>query len=205
MRWHSAEIWAILKQPRGLLTSLGLGLVFATNVLGHYIMVKELESLLINARPSRVVWVSSRTSSRNLFSWDDLQHLKGPDAYGSSKFLCDTLSIALNEKLRDKGVFVYTVCPGYVFSSLTASQFLSPMVFVLGWILSLIFSIFRMTPKAGSDVLFWLSEADPYTLDTGKKYVARLFKRLGTTSFPRATKEEAFRLCDELDKIAVRF
>ena len=67
-----------MKQSVGLQTETGLGLVFACNVLGHYIMVKELIPLLSKSSiGARVIWCSSTTAVKEFFDPDDWQCLQG--------------------------------------------------------------------------------------------------------------------------------
>eukprot|EP00741_Cyanophora_paradoxa_P023100 tig00021537_g22310.t1 len=198
--------WGFVKQPRGLKTERGFGQVFATNLLGHHMLIEELEDALAAARPGRVVWVSSRTSSRRHFSWEDLQHLSGPDAYGTSKFLCDTVSKALNERLRARDVYVFTACPGFVFSGLTEHMiYFRSLLFWGTWLLSWVFSLLRVSPHAGAEVLHWFWRQDPRTLDTGAKYAANKDDSIGTCWYPPSTLEEARRLECELRALARPF
>ncbi|XP_078791168.1 3-keto-steroid reductase/17-beta-hydroxysteroid dehydrogenase 7-like isoform X2 [Oryzias latipes] len=87
----------------GLLTqqdrvnSDGLQEVFATNLFGHFLLVRELEPLLCQpGHTSRVVWTSSSNARRSAFSIEDFQHTKGTEPYSSSKYASDLLSLALN-------------------------------------------------------------------------------------------------------------
>ena len=67
-----------MRQSIGLKTKAGLGLVFACNVLGHYIMVQKLIPLLSkSAHHARVIWCSSTTAVKEFFDPDDCQCLKG--------------------------------------------------------------------------------------------------------------------------------
>lgn len=73
-----------------------LGTVFCTNVFGHYILAHYLMPLL-TVRPqtaaSRVVWISSIEATLPDFDVEDIQALKTPRAYQSSKYLTDTLAL----------------------------------------------------------------------------------------------------------------
>ena len=67
----------ILVQQRGQLTPQGYGSVFASNTLGHYMLVKLLEPELITAAPSLIVWVTSTTAIRQFYSNKDYQCIRG--------------------------------------------------------------------------------------------------------------------------------
>jgi NAD(P)-dependent dehydrogenase (short-subunit alcohol dehydrogenase family) len=64
------------QQIVGEINDDNVGLVFASNVLGHYFMVRELEPLLKASGDGRVIWTSSGTASSSTFSVDDWQGVK---------------------------------------------------------------------------------------------------------------------------------
>ncbi|KAE9370430.1 hypothetical protein N431DRAFT_378752 [Stipitochalara longipes BDJ] len=76
-----------------------LGEVFCSNVFGHYILAHELTPLLSRpASPSssvggKIIWVGSVEPLPEHLSLDDLQGLKTPAPYESSKRLIDLLAI----------------------------------------------------------------------------------------------------------------
>lgn len=76
-----------------------LGEVFCSNVLGHYILAHELMPLLSQpASPSsqtggRIIWISSIEAQTHSLSIDDIQGLKSPTPYESTKRLVDLLSL----------------------------------------------------------------------------------------------------------------
>ncbi|XP_070212810.1 3-keto-steroid reductase/17-beta-hydroxysteroid dehydrogenase 7-like [Littorina saxatilis] len=103
-------------------TDEGLMNVFATNLFGHYVLLQELESCLGssgNDSPSQLIWTSSSNAQRCNFSMDDLQHEKGEEPYSSSKYATDMLSVALNDKFNERGIYSHTTCPGLVMTNLT--------------------------------------------------------------------------------------
>ncbi|XP_068109708.1 3-keto-steroid reductase/17-beta-hydroxysteroid dehydrogenase 7 isoform X3 [Hyperolius riggenbachi] len=89
-------------------TDDGLQEVFETNVFGHYMLVKELESLLCHAdHPSKLIWTSSSNARKSAFSIADIQHSQGQEPYSSSKYATDLLSVALN-KIYNKEIRAFT-------------------------------------------------------------------------------------------------
>ncbi|XP_019714555.1 3-keto-steroid reductase-like [Hippocampus comes] len=88
------------------LNSDGLQEVFATNLFGHFLLVRELEPLLCEAgHTSRVVWTSSSNARRTAFSIEDIQHKNGTEPYSSSKYASDMLSVALNRHKNSQVCF----------------------------------------------------------------------------------------------------
>lgn len=154
-------------------TDDGLQRVFATNLFGHFVMVRELEGLLGRNGSTQIIWTSSRSAYKDAFSIDDIQHKNGQEPYSSSKYATDAVSIALNQKLNQKGIYSHVTGPGLVLSNLTFS--ILPSWF---WLLVLPFLYFMrifvpsVTCSAynGAESLIWLTRQKPESLDPRSKY-----------------------------------
>lgn len=92
-----------------------VGLLFATHVLGHHLLIRELRPQLEASTAfgagqggGRVIWTGSRSASRSAFSWGDPQHLRGIDSYGSAKFATDMLNRGLNLRQRERDAKLHT-------------------------------------------------------------------------------------------------
>lgn len=103
MTWPTSVIGQVgMKQPKQLTHAYKdkaepeLGTVFCSNVFGHYMLAHYLMPLL-TVRPqavaSRIVWISSIEASLPDFDVEDIQALKTPRAYQSSKYLTDALTL----------------------------------------------------------------------------------------------------------------
>ncbi|XP_016140234.1 3-keto-steroid reductase-like [Sinocyclocheilus grahami] len=104
-------------------TPIGLQEVFATNLFGHFLLVKELEHLLCQMdHNSLVIWTSSSNAQRSAFSLDDIQHQKSREPYSSSKYASDLLSLALNRHYNNQGLYSSVICPGKGTGALTVSD-----------------------------------------------------------------------------------
>ncbi|KAL1929449.1 hypothetical protein VTP01DRAFT_1587 [Rhizomucor pusillus] len=130
IRWKDV-FWLFLKDPVGLMERSdvtlqatgeinedGIGSVFAANVFGHYIMARELESLLDASGDGRVIWTSSITAEKACFNIDDWQGIKSLLPYESSKWACDLVAIATNDRYQEhkQHISSYTTSPGVVAS-----------------------------------------------------------------------------------------
>ncbi|XP_049737054.1 3-keto-steroid reductase/17-beta-hydroxysteroid dehydrogenase 7-like isoform X3 [Elephas maximus indicus] len=156
------------------ITADGLQEVFETNVFGHFILVQELEPLLCHPdSPSQLIWTSSCSALRSNFSLEDFQHSKGQEPYSSSKYATDLLSVALNRNFNQRGLYSSVVCPGAVMTNLTY-RILPPFIWLLllPVILLLRFFVnsFTMTPYNGAEVLLWLFQQKPESLNPLIKY-----------------------------------
>ncbi|XP_057585817.1 3-keto-steroid reductase/17-beta-hydroxysteroid dehydrogenase 7 isoform X3 [Hippopotamus amphibius kiboko] len=117
----SRKVIHIFSTAEGLLTQHdkitadGLQEVFETNVFGHFILIQELESLLLHDdSPSQLIWTSSRNAMKSNFSLEDIQHSKGQEPYSSSKYAIDLLSVALNRNFNQQFRFfanAFTLTP----------------------------------------------------------------------------------------------
>ncbi|XP_020506912.2 3-keto-steroid reductase/17-beta-hydroxysteroid dehydrogenase 7 [Labrus bergylta] len=164
----------------GLLTqqdqinSDGLQEVFTTNLFGHFLLIRELESLLCQAgQVSRVVWTSSSNARRSAFSIDDMQHRNGTEPYSSSKYASDMLSVAINRHKNSQGLFSSVICPGLVMTNLTYGilpSFFWTLIMPIMWLVRIFTNTFTLTPYNGAEALHWLFLQNPECLDPRAKY-----------------------------------
>ncbi|XP_069575547.1 3-keto-steroid reductase/17-beta-hydroxysteroid dehydrogenase 7-like [Brachyistius frenatus] len=165
------------------LNSDGLQEVFATNLFGHFFLIRELEPLLCDAgHTSRVVWTSSSNARRSAFSIEDMQHRNGTEPYSSSKYASDMLSLALNRHKNSQGLFSSVICPGLVMTNLTYGilpSFFWTLIMPIMWLIRIFTNTFTLTPYNGAEALHWLFLQKPESLDPRAKYHS-LTSGLGT-------------------------
>ncbi|NXG32400.1 DHB7 reductase, partial [Dromaius novaehollandiae] len=152
----------------------GLQEVFATNLFGHFILVRQLESLLCgNERPSQLIWTSSSSARESAFSLSDYQHAKGQESYSSSKYATDLTSVVLNKKLNKQGLYSSVVCPGLVMSNLTyriLPVFVWKLLMPIMWLIRFFAKTYTLTPYNGAEAHVWLFKQKPESLDALVKY-----------------------------------
>ncbi|XP_008305465.1 3-keto-steroid reductase [Cynoglossus semilaevis] len=158
-------------------TSEGLREVFATNLFGHFLLIRELEPLLCHeALTSQVIWTSSSNAHRSAFNLEDIQHFRGNQPYSSSKYASDLLSLALNTRYNKQGLYSSVICPGFVMTSLTYSvlpafpALLWTLLMPLLWFIRFFTNTFTLTPYNGAEALMWLFGQSPESLDPKVKY-----------------------------------
>ncbi|OQV19400.1 3-keto-steroid reductase [Hypsibius exemplaris] len=156
----------------------GISETFATNVFGHYLLVTELEDLLggFGADYTQIIWTSSGSALRSAFDSSDITHLKGKQAYGSSKYCMDALSLTINEEWNCRGIYSHVVCPGTVLSSMTFAILPSwfwYLLLPLFFLLRIIVRSFTLTLDAGTSGLVWLTKQAPDSLDYHQKIFTR--------------------------------
>lgn len=152
----------------------GLQEVFATNIFGHFLLIRELESLLCQAdHTSSVIWTSSSNARRSAFSLEDLQHKDGKEPYSSSKYASDLLSLSLNQRMNSQGLHSFVVCPGMVMTNLTYGilpHFFWTLIMPLMYLIRFFTNTFTITPYNGAEALHWLFFQKPECLDPRSKY-----------------------------------
>ncbi|KAM4727826.1 3-keto-steroid reductase/17-beta-hydroxysteroid dehydrogenase 7-like [Anableps anableps] len=165
------------------LNSDGLQEVFATNLFGHFLLIRELEPLLCQpGHTSRLVWTSSSNARRSAFNIEDIQHRRGKEPYSSSKYASDMLSLALNKHKNEQGLFSSVICPGLVMTNLTYGilpSFFWTLIMPIMWLIRIFTNTFTLTPYNGAEALHWLFLQKPESLDPRAKYHS-LTSGLGT-------------------------
>lgn len=176
----SCKVISMFATGEGLLTqtdkvtSDGLQEVFATNLFGHFLLVRELEPLLCQpGQSSQVIWTSSSNAHRSAFSLEDFQHQRGTEPYSSSKYASDMLSVALNRKYNQQGMYSSVICPGLVMTNLTYGilpSFFWTLIMPIMWLIRIFTNTFTLTPYNGAEALFWLFMQKPESLNPLVKY-----------------------------------
>lgn len=176
----SRNVVSMFATAEGLLTqqdrvnSDNLQEVFATNLFGHFLLIRELDPLLCQSdHTSRVVWTSSSNARRSAFSLDDIQHRLGTEPYSSSKYASDVLSLALNRQKNSQGLFSSVICPGLVMTNLTYGilpSFFWTLIMPIMWLIRIFTNTFTLTPYNGAEALLWLFLQKPESLDPRAKY-----------------------------------
>ncbi|XP_053325278.1 3-keto-steroid reductase/17-beta-hydroxysteroid dehydrogenase 7 isoform X1 [Spea bombifrons] len=155
-------------------TQDGLQEVFATNVFGHFILIKELEPLLCHMdSPSHVIWTSSSNARKGSFRLTDYQHTQGQEPYSSSKYATDLLSVALNKHYNKQGMYSSVVCPGLVMTNLTYGilpSFFWTFIMPIMWLIRVFTNTFTLSPYNGAEALLWLFSRKPESLDLLAKH-----------------------------------
>ncbi|KAJ1920041.1 hypothetical protein H4219_001570 [Mycoemilia scoparia] len=176
-----------LHQKVGVKSRDGLGMTFATNVAGHYFMIKILEPLMERTPgESRIIWTGSAASELE-FDPSDIEHLKGDKPYESSKYIIDQVSVYLDNKYAGTKIRSFTTEPGNVCSGFVdpiSNPILKVLIVVVFYLVRLISGSIRLTITAynGSISNHYVATAPAETLDARLKYYSSI-SRLGEQGF----------------------
>ena len=134
----------------------GVELTFATNVLGYYLLTRELLDLLRASAPARIVNVASTFASD--LDLADLQFERrayvGRKAYSQSKACDRMLTWALARRLEGSGVTANAMAPGMVVTGLYRDT--SPAFRVM---LRLMRLFFGRSVAQGANTAVWLASS----------------------------------------------
>lgn len=112
----------VMACPEGR-TNDGFEMQFGTNHLGHFVLVNRLVPLLVAGAPSRVVVLSSAGHRMSDVDLDDpgWEHTAYHPwrAYGRAKTANVQFAVALDRRLRDRGVRATAVHPGVIMTELS--------------------------------------------------------------------------------------
>ncbi|XP_066250068.1 retinol dehydrogenase 11-like [Euwallacea similis] len=103
----------------------GFEIHFGTNHLGHFLLTNELLGLLEKAH-GRVVVVASSLHEKaqlNLKSIREFRFKEGENLYANSKLANVYFAQELARRTKDKGINVYALCPGWVYTGLFRHSF----------------------------------------------------------------------------------
>ncbi|MEQ1502197.1 MAG: SDR family NAD(P)-dependent oxidoreductase [Myxococcota bacterium] len=183
----------------------GLELQFATNHLGHFLLTRLLEDVLVASAPARVVVVSSTVHIEGVgpgkgprFEWDNLDAHRDWDAmtfYRNSKLANVWFTYALARRLASRGVTVNALCPGFVpetaVATATGLQYLM-FRFVLPWVPQA-----RTVEVASGHIAFVAT--DP-SLDgvTGRFFADSAERRSSDASYDPALQEQLWTVSESL-------
>jgi NAD(P)-dependent dehydrogenase (short-subunit alcohol dehydrogenase family) len=149
-------------------TAEGIESTLATNLLGHFLLTNLLIPRLVESAPSRIINVASGGMYSQRISISNLQNdqgeYKGAAAYARTKRGQVILTEMWAEQLKDKGVTVSSMHPGWadtpgVVDSLPTFHKLTRP--------------FLRTPAEGADTIVWLAASDEAAGQTGLFWMDR--------------------------------
>ena len=146
------------------LTPDGLGVTFATNHLGPFLLTNLLLDQLKKSAPARVVTVSSdRHKQQRSIPWDDLEHRR-ECSYKASKLLNILFTYELARRLVGIGVTANCLSPGFVRTNLGREATGAFRVFLR------LARPFQSSPEAGAQTSVYLATSPEVAKVSGRYF-----------------------------------
>ena len=172
----------------------GIELTFATNVLGYFLLMRDLLDLLRTSAPARIVNVASSYASD--LDLTDLQFdhrvYEGRKAYAQSKACDRVLTWALARRLDGSGVTANAMAPGLVVNT-GLYRDTSPMIRLILRFVSLRFG---RSVAQGADTAIWLASSPEVEGVNGKFFDQR--QEVSCQFRNVETEEKLWRICEGL-------
>ncbi len=182
--------------PERSVSADGIELTFAVNVLAPFLLTKLLLGSLRAGAPSRIVTVSSGGMYAQRLAADDLQYehgeYSGSTAYARTKRAEVVLTEMWAQRLRDSGVTVHAMHPGWADTPGVRSS-LPRFYKTMGPLLR--------SPEQGADTIVWLGAAARPGQSSGKFWHDRRPRPVHLLPWTResaADRERLWRECERL-------
>ena len=174
----------------------GIELTFATNVLGYFILTRDLFDLLRASAPSRIVNVASTFASE--LDLTDLQFerriYEGRKAYAQSKACNRMLTWAFARRLAGSGVTANAMAPGLV----VKTGLYRDTSFRIRLILRFVSLLFGRSVSQGADTAVWLASSSDVEGVNGKFFDQR--QEVSCNFRNDEAEEKLWRICEGLTK-----
>ena len=146
--------------PKYRETSEGFESTLALNYLSPFLvthhLIKQMEQIAAEYGEARIINISSTMHKRPI-NWDDLNYKEttynSSLAYEQSKHLLTSFTYYLSRKLKETGITVNCIHPGFVKTALAQSDFPFPM----NVIVPIVDLLIGETPEQAADTPVWLA------------------------------------------------
>ena len=186
----------VLTEERGVSTD-GIELTFATNVLGPFLLTNLLLPLLEQSAPARIINVSSGGMYTQRIRVDDLQsergEFDGQTAYARTKRAQIILTEIWAQRLGGRGVVVHAMHPGW--ADTPGVQMSLPRFYRLTGPL-------LRTPEQAADTIVWLGAADEPGRSSGRFWHDRRPRPTHLMPWTKDTRQERERLWAQCGRLS---
>ncbi len=181
---NNAGIWEYKRSE----TRDGIEMTFGVNHLGPFLLTNLLLDEIRGGAPARIINVSSEAHRYTGMNFDDPEGRKRYSSfksYGQSKLANILFTRHLAQMLREDGVTVNCMHPGFVATNLfdKIAPFLRP-----------VFGFFMKTPIQGAETIVFLASSPGVDGSTGGYYVNRKKKRPSGAALDNEAAEKLWRL-----------
>jgi NAD(P)-dependent dehydrogenase (short-subunit alcohol dehydrogenase family) len=149
--------------PKYSLTSEGFESTLALNFLSPFLLthhlVKQMEQTASDYGEARIINISS-IMHKGPINWDDLNfketNYKSTSAYYQSKHLLTSFTYYLSNKLKEMGISVNCIHPGFVKTALAQADYPFPMSVIV----PIVGFFIGESPEQAADTPVWLASSN---------------------------------------------
>lgn len=186
----------------------GFELNFGTNYLGPFLLTNLLLDVIKSSAPSRIINVSSQFCRFAKINFDDLQskekfevtYKTGSIAYCQSKLALALFTFELAEKLKNTGVTVNCLCPGFVNKDPEKQKKRHSSIFmkigykiITGWLF-----LKYKTPEEGAETSIYLASSPEVEEITGKFFEDKKISTKYNKHFDKEVGKRLWKVSEEL-------
>ena len=162
-------------------TDEGFEQALAVNYLAPFLLTHELLSVLKESSPSRVINLSSGLHKSAKLNLDDLQSessYKSRKVYGSAKLMVIMYTYEMARRLKDTGVTINVVLPGFVATNLggNTGSLASRVMFGM-------MKPFQLSPKEGAETSVYMASSPDVDGVTGKCFEKKIETETSEVSY----------------------
>jgi NAD(P)-dependent dehydrogenase (short-subunit alcohol dehydrogenase family) len=183
---NNAAIWDYTRRE----SKDGIENIFATNLLGPFLMTHLLLDLIKKSSPSRIINLTSGLHSGTI-NFNDIEFnrkFSGLKAYRQSKLGVILFTRLLSKRLEGTGVTVNTVHPGMNRTNLGRDA---------GRIARAIFKVISKDPKIGAQTTIYLASSPEVEGVTGEYWYKRHKDRSSDESYDMELAKKLWEVCEK--------
>ncbi|MFX1391456.1 MAG: SDR family oxidoreductase [Promethearchaeota archaeon] len=180
-----------------IITEDGIENTFAVNYLAQFMLSNLLFDVLKKGNPGRIINVASSVQAKSI-DFDDLKsdnHYRQMKAYAQSKLAVVLFTYEFARKIKDSGVTVNCLHPGYVKTNMIRKfrPFVKYFYHFIG--------LFMSTPRKGAKTSIYLASSPEIDGTSGKYFKSRKEAKSVKVSYDKDVAKKLWDLSVKLTKV----
>jgi NAD(P)-dependent dehydrogenase (short-subunit alcohol dehydrogenase family) len=180
---------------RRKLSADAIEMTFALNHLAYFLLTDLLLDTLKASAPARIINVASNSHTGAHLDFDNLEFKRGYSpmrAYGRSKLANLYFTYELARRLKDTGVTVNAMHPGFVKTNMAANN---------GWLVRLFLPLVHLsslTPEEGARTIIYLASSPDVEAVSGKYFVREREVASDPASYDESAAKRLWEVSEEM-------
>jgi len=190
-----------VSQFHRVLSTDGIEMTLAVNVLAPFLLTSLLTDKLISSAPSRIVNVSSAASNNAKIDFDNLRGEKEFSSfgiYGQSKLALNLITVEFSRRLAGTGVTANFLHPGVIRTEL-GTRGMNPLFKALAAFVKL----FMASPEKGARTSIYLASSPDVEGVTGKYFANQKQVTANPISFDEEAAKRLWKVCEEMTGFSI--